>query len=410
MTLTWSASTGTPAPIGYYLVRTDSSNVAAAACATSPGTTTSALTCTESGIAAGTYAYTVTAVSRSWTATSVPASVTVAVQTPTELVFTTQPSNSTGGVAFPSQPVVAIKDGAGNVITTNVSAVSLAIQTPAGATLSCTANPRSALAGVATFSGCAINKPGSYILVATDGPLTVASASITIGIGPAARLTFSVSPSDSFVNGKFFSQPIVTIQDAGGNTISSDTSSVTLAITTPAGALLGCTANPRIAAAGVATFAGCLINKSGAYTLTASDGSLTPAVSASFTVSAAPTNLAWSGNTTTVCTTPASGTAFALIYNGCSLVLGISAGTFASKLMLADASGSPVTNLGVDLTVTLAPVTGSVSPTTVTIAHGQSVSSVSSTFHPGYGALGPYTDTVTASAPAVISATAKLNA
>ena len=60
--------------------------------------------------------------------------------------------------------------------------------------------------------------------------------------------------------------------------------------------------------------------------------------------------------------------------------------------------------------MTLTPVTGSVSPTTVTIAHGQSVSSASSTFNPGYGVLGPLTDTVTASAPSLASATAKLNA
>ena len=90
VTVSWTASTGTPAPIGYYIVRTDSSNVPAAACGTTPTVTISALTCTESGISAGSYTYTVTAVSRTWTATSTPAPVTVAASA-SKLAFTTQP-------------------------------------------------------------------------------------------------------------------------------------------------------------------------------------------------------------------------------------------------------------------------------------------------------------------------------
>lgn len=350
-----------------------------------------------------------TAVSRTWTATSTPANVTVAAGA-SKLAFSTQPSNPTGGIAFPSQPAVAIEDSSGTVITTNSSAVTLALQTAAGATLSCAVNPRSAVAGVATFSGCTIDKSGSYRLVATDGSLTSAtSVAFTISVGPAAKLAFTASPTDSFANRAFYSQPVVAVQDAGGNTVTSNASSVTLVISTPQGANLVCTNNPRPASAGVATFAGCAMDKAGTYTLTASDGLLASAVSAQFTVSAGPKRLAWSGDTTTVCTTR-TGTQFALVYGGCSLILGINAGSFTAKVVLTDASGIAVVNLGVDITVTLTPVSGSVSPITVSIAHGQSVSSASSTFRPGYGVLGPYTDTVTASAPTVSSATAKLNA
>ena len=53
------------------------------------------------------------------------------------------------------------------------------------------------------------------------------------------------------------------MQDAGGNTVTTSTSSVTLALTTPGGATLACTANPKAAVAGVATFAGCKIDKVG---------------------------------------------------------------------------------------------------------------------------------------------------
>lgn len=49
---------------------------------------------------------------------------------------------------------------------------------------------------------------------------------------------------------------MVTVQDAGGNTVTGSTAPVTLSITNPAGATLTCTANPVNAVAGVATFAG----------------------------------------------------------------------------------------------------------------------------------------------------------
>ena len=58
--------------------------------------------------------------------------------------------------------------------TGNTSSVTLAITTPAGATLSCTNNPQGAVAGVATFAGCDIDLPVPYTLTATDGALTAA--------------------------------------------------------------------------------------------------------------------------------------------------------------------------------------------------------------------------------------------
>jgi hypothetical protein len=74
----------------------------------------------------------------------------------------------------------------------------------------------------------------------------------------------------------------VTVQDAWQNTATTNTSNVTL---TPSGATLTCTANPKAAAAGVAKFAACKMNTAGTYTLTATDGALTSAVSSSFTIS-----------------------------------------------------------------------------------------------------------------------------
>jgi len=203
-----------------------------------------------------------------------------------KLAFLTSPSSSSSGAAFASQPVVAIQDGTGDT-TSGTNAISLSITTPAGATLSCSANPKAAVNGTATFTGCAIGKAGTYTLTATTSGLTSAvSASFTIAAGPASRLSFTSSPSSSISSTTFSTQPAVAVLDAFGNTITTSTAAVTLALTTPGGATLSCTANPKTAVAGVAAFAGCRVDKAGTYTLTASATGLASGVSSSFTISA----------------------------------------------------------------------------------------------------------------------------
>ena len=103
---------------------------------------------------------------------------------------------------------------------------------------------------------------------------------------PASKVSFSVSPSAANAGASIGSSITVQVQDAFGDIISTDTSNVTLTITTPGGATLSGTATVA-AVSGVATFSGLSINKAGTYTLTASDGSLTSGASSSFTISAA---------------------------------------------------------------------------------------------------------------------------
>jgi hypothetical protein len=228
--------------------------------------------------------YTLTATGAGFTTASL--NFTIAPGPAAKLGFTTNPTSSTGGIAFSSQPVVAVQDAGGNTITASTASVALTITTPAGAALTCTTNPVTAVSGVAAFAGCSINRPGTYTLTAASGTLTSAvSTTVTITIGPAAKLGFTTSPTDTQVNTSFAVQPVVAIQDAGGNTITTSTAPVTLKITAPSGgANLNCTTNPKTAVAGVATFAGCKITKTGARTLTATSGTLTAGVSASFTV------------------------------------------------------------------------------------------------------------------------------
>jgi hypothetical protein len=177
-------------------------------------------------------------------------------------------------------------DPFGNV-TAGSAPVSLAITTPGGATLACASNPRSAAAGVAVFSGCAIAKAGTYTLTASSNGLTSAvSVSFTITAGAAAKLVFTTSPGASIRGVAFPTQPIVSVRDVAGNPVAA-TALIVLVITPPTGgATLTCTANPKFttASTGVVTFSGCRISSAGTFTLTATSGSLTAGVSTSFVV------------------------------------------------------------------------------------------------------------------------------
>ena len=184
--------------------------------------------------------YTLHAVDGSLTTTN-SSTLNITVGAAAKLAFTQQPSNSTGGIAFGTQPKVTVQDAGGNTVTSDSSTVTLSITsgTPAtggpGAPSGCSQTETS---GVITFSGCAINTVGiGYTLHAVDGSLTTTNSStLNITVGAAAKLAFTQQPSNSTGGIAFGTQPKVTVQDAGGNTVTSDSSTVTLSITsgTPA--------------------------------------------------------------------------------------------------------------------------------------------------------------------------------
>jgi lysophospholipase L1-like esterase len=96
----------------------------------------------------------------------------------------------------------------------------------------------------------------------------IASASAPlISAGSPTQLVFSTQPTIGS-SGSAFGQPTVTIEDADGNVVSSDTNPITLTIATGIGTLTGCSATTT---AGVAAFSGCEINQADTYTLTATD-------------------------------------------------------------------------------------------------------------------------------------------
>jgi gliding motility-associated-like protein len=144
------------------------------------------------------------------------------------------------------------------------------------------------VSGVATFSGLSINKVGTgYTLSATSGSLTsTISLGFDITPGVAAQLLFSQQPGNGVAGSALSTQPKVTVQDAYGNTVSGDNSSVvTLAIgTNPNSGVLSGTLTSTVVS-GVATFSGLSINKVGTgYTLSATSGSLTSTISLGFDI------------------------------------------------------------------------------------------------------------------------------
>ena len=234
--------------------------------------------------------YTLTAHDAHWGITSLASNqFTITQGFPVKLVFGTQPGNGTGGSPLSTQPVVWIEDNSGNVVSGDNSTVTLAIKSnPGNGTLSGCSD--TTVNGVATFTGCKIDKVGTgYTLTATDAAdnLTTASAPSTpfnITPGPAAQLAFTASPGTTLIGSPLSPQPVVAVEDAGGNVTTINMGTVSLGIgTNPGGGTLsGCS---QSTSGGTVTFSGCSINKAGnGYTLVATDGSLPSATSTAFNV------------------------------------------------------------------------------------------------------------------------------
>ena len=208
------------------------------------------------------------------------------------LVFTAQPSaSSTAGVAFATQPVVALEDAAGNTDPAFQSNVTVSIgSNPGAGSLSGTA-VATAVSGVATFSGLSVDKAGvGYTLIASDaadGLPSAASSAFTVVPGPPSKLAFTIQPSNAGAGiGPTFQ---VAVQDASGNLTPTTGYVVTVAIgTNPSAGVLTGTATAA-SRGGVATFTGLGVAAIGAgYTLVATDtpDGLAAATSAPFDVTA----------------------------------------------------------------------------------------------------------------------------
>lgn len=201
-----------------------------------------------------------------------------------KLAFIQNPSTETAGANIAPSVTVAVEDAAGNIVATDSSLVTLALDTTAAVlhgTLSAAAHN-----GVATFSQLSVNTIGSYRLVATDGGLTSAK-SIKFTVNPAApsQLSYVQGPTNS-VAGVDFTPPVtVEVEDKFGNLDAGTSVSISVFSGT-VGFAAGNTLTAVAQSNGIATFANLAVNTAGTYKLAATDGTAT-AKSSKFTITPA---------------------------------------------------------------------------------------------------------------------------
>jgi hypothetical protein len=263
-----------------------------------------------------------------------------------KLAFTVQPGSAAAGAVVSPAVQVTVQDSYGNTVTNSTAVITLAITSGTGALGAVLSGTLSAAAvnGASTFGTLAIDKAGSgYTLTATATGLTSATSG-TFAVVPAAasKLVFGVQPSNATAGSAISPAVQVTVQDALGNTVTSSTASVSLAITSgtgTAGAVLGGTVTAA-AANGVATFSNLTVNKVGTgYTLTATATGLTGVTSTGFSVAfGAASKLAFVAQ-------PSSVSARSVM-------------SPAVQVVVVDAQGNTVTNSSASVTLAITSGTG----------------------------------------------------
>lgn len=201
-------------------------------------------------------------------------SFTITHAAATQLAFATQPTSNVAVGANFGPVVLDVEDAYGNLVTNNVSAVTLGINSGGVSGESITGTTTAAaVAGVATFNNISMPDDGTYKLSATDTGLTGAvSSSFIVGngvnqAGPATQVVITNNPTVTPGNPTVVN---TALEDANGNVETTDnTSTITLAINGPNGV----TDVPLTVTNGVATF-NLSLSDPGNYSFSASSGSL----------------------------------------------------------------------------------------------------------------------------------------
>ena len=170
---------------------------------------------------------------------------------PSKPIYLQAPISQTAGIVMPKF-VIAIVDANGRTITTdNSSTVTVALTHgtfSTGAT-QVTATP---VNGIVTLTGLMINVPGGYSLRAQDSLATDDVAFAPVNITGGSQLTFAQQPTNANA-GATLPSVVVDVQDDTGTTVPTDTSNVTLTLSS--GTFVGGSTTKTVANVnGVATF------------------------------------------------------------------------------------------------------------------------------------------------------------
>src|ERR1019366_10116568 len=284
--------------------------------------------------------------------------VSITAGAATQVTITTQPSITVAsGVAFAQQPVLQLRDAAGNALSLAGVGVSVVIASGTGMLGGATSVVTNA-AGVATFAGLSIIGTSGNFTLGFGVPSLTGATSNTIALTPGAatQLSITIQPSASAASGVAFAQqPVIQLLDAANNPVSVAGTVVTAAIATGGGALGG-TVTASTNASGVATFFNLAITgTAGDRTLNFSSGVLIGATSSAVTVTASGTPQLTL--TTQPSAAPASGIVFAQ----------------QPQVQLRDAVGNAVTLGGVSVTVAIATGSGTLSGTTTVTTNASGV-------------------------------------
>jgi adhesin/invasin len=270
---------------------------------------------------------------------------------PNHLSITTQPSATVqNAVAFPQQPAIQLRDGAGNPVSQNGVQVTASIAS-GGGTIGGTATVNTNASGLATFGNLKITgTAGNRTLQFTSGTLTsVASGTIDIVAGAAATIDVSAGDGQSADAGTPVAvPPRVVVADVSGNPVSGV--NVTFAVATGGGSAVP-TAPVATDVNGLAAVTSWTLgNNPGPNTLKATSGGLSgsPVTFTATGVTGAPAQL-------TITTQPSSAAQNAIAFPR------------QPVLQLQDAAGNPVSQNGVQVTASIASGGGSLGGSTLTV-------------------------------------------
>ncbi|HSR91626.1 MAG TPA: invasin domain 3-containing protein, partial [Gemmatimonadales bacterium] len=165
------------------------------------------------------------------------------------------PPTASSGVALSTQPVVQLRDGAGNAVSQGGTSITASIASGTGGSLSNTVATTDA-AGEATFSDLTLSGPaGNFTLRFGGTGLTAAvSNTVALGAGSGSLLFIQTQPSATAQNAvDFAQQPVIQLRDASNNPVNQPGVVVSASILSGGGTLNG-TTTATTNASGVASF------------------------------------------------------------------------------------------------------------------------------------------------------------
>ena len=204
---------------------------------------------------------------------------------PSQLAITTQPAGAVSGLPLSTRPVIQVRDTSGNLVTNSSAPVTATLASGTG-TLGGTVTVN-AVNGIATFGDLRIDGSGVHtISFNAVGLAGSTSASVDVVQSPAA-LVIQTQPTGATTGSVLATQPVIQIVDNAGLVIANSALTVTAAISTGSGVLLG--TRTVAASGGTAAFTDLRVDGQGSHVLNfTTTGAVPPRSSAAFSVAVGP--------------------------------------------------------------------------------------------------------------------------